>query len=901
MKSVFGRIALLSLVAICSPVYAQTYALAPAFEQQFLDNNGNPLANGFVVSCVAGLSCAYPTPGNPQTTYTDSSAFTANPDPVPLNAAGRANIWLNTSLFYKFVLVDSAGVTIKTVDNVSAAVGGGGTASNYWTLSGTTISNNNGGGAGNVSIGGGLTVTNDVQVGQNIKLRDAQVSANYANIRAALNMVADVTWRWPATDAAGCLSSDGIGNLSFTTCGGGGGGGTPGGNTSSIQYNNGGTFAGSDNFQWQNANQRIVLTAASGSVPGVVVLNGWIQADKGFLAVNQASPSTPLNYNIFQAPTGGMHALSFTADNYIESGSSAGVPSATTAESGFPHAGAMYCDTTSSPCTEKLYNGSAWISLATGGATSPGGSTTNIQYNSAGSFGGSANLFWTNASQLFTVTGTALTAPAIHVGTGYVESDAGFLALPGTATGFNAIRAPSGGMQANSFTATTYVQTGKSAGPFSSSPPTPTNSDSFQPGTMSWDVASGTEQVYNGSSWVPLGGSGGTPGGPTTSIQFNNAGSFLGSTNFTWNNTTRVVAINGIASTPGLVVLNAYAQADIGFLAVNSGAPSTPLTYNAIQAPTGGVYANSLRAIRYTQTGNSSGIPAVTTSDTFTAGAMYYDTGLGAQRVFNGSTWTSLATAAAAGLNTYVQFNDGGVFGGQSNFYFVKASGQVVSTVVQALAAGAATAFSNGSGSWVSRGDGTSSGVNFEATSSGLNNGFSNSAHTFSVNGNGLVLASGISAGTIQATGSLAFSNFVGSFNVTSAGQATATNFVATATGTSLVWNSGNIVMNGQGDVGIGRNLGVVGDMDVTGVYRQNGTGTRVVINASGAFVGPGVNVGPVGGVGGRGFNPYDSGAVLWNGQDYNIGFNSSTQKLTRNGTDVNGLKFVGGILVGTF
>lgn len=636
----------------CSSSKAQTLGLTPDFNQQFMGNNGLPLSGGSLLTCAAGASC----PGTPLATYTDSSGFTANPSAVPLNANGRpvsGGIWLSCSANYKLVLRDSANVVIKTTDNVGCAAGGGGSSStNYWQLSGTTISNTNAAGAGDVFIGGGLLVNNTVQANSGFILRSPGGTPHLATITAANVMTADQTWRWPASDVVGCLSSDGLGTLSFISCSGGGGGGSPGGNSSDVQYNSSGSFAGTDNFLWQNSAQRIVITGVA-ATPGVVVLNGWLQADGGVLAINNASPGTALAYNIIQAPTGGMNALSFTATKYVETGNNAGVPSATTGDAGYPHAGAMYCDTTSSPCTEKLYNGSAWISLATGGATSPGGSDTNIQFNSSGSFGGSGNLVWTAGAQRLTILGSSAALPAIHVATGYIESDAGFLALPGTAIRFNVIQAPAGGMAANSFTASTYIQSGHSPGPFSSAPPTPTTADAFAAGALSFDVASGIEQVFNGTSWVPLGGGGaGTPGGPTTSIQFNNGGSFLGSTNFTWNNSTRLAVINGLTNTAGLYVANSYAQSDIGFLAINGPSPSTPLTYNAIQAPTGGVYARSLRAISYAQTGNSSGIPAVTTSDTFTAGAMYYDTGLGTERLFNGSTWVSLGVGGVASVNT---------------------------------------------------------------------------------------------------------------------------------------------------------------------------------------------------------------------------------------------------------
>jgi hypothetical protein len=64
--------------------------------------------------------------------------------------------------------------------------------------------------------------------------------------------------------------------------------------------------------------------------------------------------------------------------------------------------------------TTGSYSNPSWItSLAysklTGTPTipTPGGATTNIQYNNAGAFAGSANLTWDNTNTLFTVTGTS--------------------------------------------------------------------------------------------------------------------------------------------------------------------------------------------------------------------------------------------------------------------------------------------------------------------------------------------------------------------------------------------------------------------------------------------------------------------------------------------------------------
>jgi hypothetical protein len=83
----------------------------------FVDGSGNPCVGCTLGSYLAGTTT--PTP-----TYTDSSKTTQNPNPVVLDATGQANIWLDPSIVYKFVLQNALGTTLWTADNVST-VGNG--------------------------------------------------------------------------------------------------------------------------------------------------------------------------------------------------------------------------------------------------------------------------------------------------------------------------------------------------------------------------------------------------------------------------------------------------------------------------------------------------------------------------------------------------------------------------------------------------------------------------------------------------------------------------------------------------------------------------------------------------------------------------------------------------------
>jgi len=76
---------------------------------QFIDANGQPYVGGFVYTYEAGTS-------TPKASYTDYSATVQNPNPVILDAAGSAFIWLKGA--YKIVVTKANGDPGYTADNV---------------------------------------------------------------------------------------------------------------------------------------------------------------------------------------------------------------------------------------------------------------------------------------------------------------------------------------------------------------------------------------------------------------------------------------------------------------------------------------------------------------------------------------------------------------------------------------------------------------------------------------------------------------------------------------------------------------------------------------------------------------------------------------------------------------
>jgi hypothetical protein len=134
---------------------------------QFFDNNGNPLAGGLIYTYAAGTT-------TPAATYTTYTGGTANANPIVLDSAGRtpAQIWLTEGSSYKFVLETSAGVTIKTDDNIFASfelakavgiavgLGANGVATNIAV--GDTALDNNTTGSNNTAVGyNALTANTD--------------------------------------------------------------------------------------------------------------------------------------------------------------------------------------------------------------------------------------------------------------------------------------------------------------------------------------------------------------------------------------------------------------------------------------------------------------------------------------------------------------------------------------------------------------------------------------------------------------------------------------------------------------------------------------------------------------------------------------------------------------------
>lgn len=99
------------LIALASSAFAQG-TIAPVIRHQFFTSNGDPCASCTLTTYAAGTT-------TPIATYTDSALTTPNANPIVLDSAGRATIFVSATS-YKFLLKTVAGATIWTADNIGS-------------------------------------------------------------------------------------------------------------------------------------------------------------------------------------------------------------------------------------------------------------------------------------------------------------------------------------------------------------------------------------------------------------------------------------------------------------------------------------------------------------------------------------------------------------------------------------------------------------------------------------------------------------------------------------------------------------------------------------------------------------------------------------------------------------
>ena len=256
---------------------------------------------------------------------------------------------------------------------------------------------------------------------------------------------------------------------------------TPAGATTQVQYNNAGAFGASANFAWDNAANVLTIgpanTAATGYA-GTIFNSSATAATVAFqtsagtfsitgagnaafqqvalalkaAAVTGTSGGTGVGNAMLSATTAGLFlSLNGAAPVSLGTGTGTVTSVALTAPSQFTVTGtpitssgtlaiAWNTQTANTVLAGPASGGAALptyralVAADISGLVTPGGSTTQVQYNNAGAFAGAANFAWANATNILTV-GPANTAGTGYVGTLFNSSATGATSAFQTSTG----------------------------------------------------------------------------------------------------------------------------------------------------------------------------------------------------------------------------------------------------------------------------------------------------------------------------------------------------------------------------------------------------------------------------------------------------------------------------------
>jgi hypothetical protein len=640
------------LLAALSALDGQA-VVVPWINNQFTDQNGNPLSGGFVYSCTASSSC----PGTAATTYTNSSQTVANQNPIQLGSDGRpensgspVGIWLPPGVAFKFVCTNAVGLVIPGCGGDNLIGGGSGGSGNGWNVVGNNVLQST---TGSVGIGTssplqklGIVGNEDLQ--GILLLRNGSAISQTIALSAPNGMAASYPIVLPPAlpMATSCLEVSSAGVGSFTNCGSGAG--SPGAPVHSIQFNNPlGTFAGDTNF-----------TYLAGS-PNQVTLAGVFQAS-GSTGGFDAPTNTA--YNAIQAPMGGVLSLQFTMTEEA-------APSVSAAASAV-----LYDDSTLHNVLLSV-NGGAYAGLATTTGALTNGHCVSI--NSTGNFidaggacttgGGGGTV--SSCSSIYGVAYYAATGTTVSCSAGFLwEPSMNQVSLAGTfetvgttygfdattCTAYNCIQAPLGGAYANLYSllqistpglaasgnaaiyadtngTSPYLHVSFNGGAYVGLAQT---TGTLTPGDcIKVSASAPLTFVDNGSACGGGGGSGTvSPGTQYQVTYYTSTGTTVGgSAGFTWNPAANQVSVAGNVETIGT---------SYGFDATNG------TLWNCVQVPSGGMTGKNFTATSYIQIGLSNGVPSPTSGDTQRAGTKFWNnsvTPLGSEQTYTGSCWFNTA------------------------------------------------------------------------------------------------------------------------------------------------------------------------------------------------------------------------------------------------------------------
>ena len=377
------------------------------------------------------------------------------------------------------------GVVTVTPASISALALAGGTMTGDITFAGSqtfpaqTLAVVTGAGATtatSISVGSLLTVQGDgASADGAIKLNCSQNSHGVTIQAPPHSAAATYTLTLPENTGTNgqFLTTDGSGVLSFTTASGGA---TPAGADTEIQFNSSGSFGANSNLTFNAGTNTLGVTAISTTQLTVAAtLNVLGNTTLGAANTNTITFTGRANSNLTPLTT-----------NSVDLGG----PSLkwNNVYANLLHAGGVTYPNADGTAGQVLStDGAGTLSFTTvSGGGSPGGATTQVQFNNAGAFAGDAGLTYNSTTD--TLTGVNLTGT--------------------TVTTTNLV---SGGV--------TYPTADGTAGQI-----------------LSTD-GSGTLSFISSSL---------SPGGATTQLQFNDGGAFGGDSTLTFNKTTNLLSVSSL-------------------------------------------------------------------------------------------------------------------------------------------------------------------------------------------------------------------------------------------------------------------------------------------------------------------------------------------------------------------
>lgn len=522
-----------------------------------------------------------------------------------------------------------------------------------------------------------------------------------------------------------------------------------------------------------------------GGTPQVTLLGNFQTTGAAF----GFDASTCTAANCIQAPLGGISSATGTITNFSQ-----------WAEVTAPGlSAANQCRIYDDPTAHNLLlscNAGPYAAIGGGSGSGTVGSSAqfNIAYYTTNPTGTTVG---GNAAWTFSPTGGAGSTPQVSLAGNILVTGASFGFDASTCTLSNCIQAPLGGISSATAIITNFSQWAEVTAPGLSA--------ANQCRIYDDPTAHNLLLSCNAGPYTAIGGGGGSgtvnAAGANQVAFYASAGNVVsGSSNLAWNNTSRLLAVfSASPSVAGILESTGFIQSDAGFLASVGCAG-----YNCVQTQGGGMLAKSFTAFNYVQTGHATTTPAVTSGDSFAAGAMYYNTTVGCEEVYGGIAFACIGGAGGTTVNTFsgaislVGTSNQITVTNASNTITLSLPATVTTTLFNSSATGSTIGLQVNSGTFSVNGNGAVSAAGVGTFSGGLNVTGSNAANSIqSTGGIDVCDVGGCSAGVaMQVNGANVMTLSGGLLTVTITGL-----FNSTASGASVAFQSGggNFQVNGNG------------------------------------------------------------------------------------------------------